>query len=329
MRVAFAVSPPFQGATLLALLLNNHALISALGECSFPSRSIGITCACGEFVTECDFWQSVRLRLDPTGSLNLSSLLPVVPWPLSRWQLEWSRIRLSPSLRVNRALGRSAARTADFAAPAAWGLHGSLVKDFVRTNRSLYELVLDMHGTSIFVDGHKSWRKAALLGRELPSSDDRRFIHLVRDPRGFALSQRQRGQASHLLESAWMWRDLHTRMRSLKMVAPYHLLRYEDLAVRPEGEMRNVFEFLGVEPQRVVDAPRYPAKHHVVGNEIARSFAGDIKLDTRWRTELSAREQQAVLAAAGPFAAELGYAEAASAEDGLDVRRRRSYGPRV
>jgi len=126
-----------------------------------------------------------------------------------------------------------------------------------------------------------------------------------------------------------MWRDLHTRMRSLKMVAPYHLLRYEDLAVRPEGEMRNVFEFLGVEPQRVVDAPRYPAKHHVVGNEIARSFAGDIKLDTRWRTELSAREQQAVLAAAGPFAAELGYAETASAEDGLGVRRRRSYGPRV
>jgi hypothetical protein len=261
--------------------------------------------------------------------LNLSSLLAVVPWPLSRWQVEWSRIRLSPSLRVNRALGRSAARTADLAAPAAWGLHGRLVEDFVRTNRSLYDLVLDMHGTSIFVDGQKSWRRAALLGRELPSSDEARIIHLVRDPRGFALSQRQRGQASHLLESAWLWRDLHTRMRSLNTVAPYHLLRYEDLAVRPEGEMRKVFEFLGVEPQSVVDAPRYPAKHHVVGNEMARSFAGDVKLDTRWRTELSAREQQAVLAAAGPFAAELGYAEAARAEDGVDVRRRRNYGPPV
>ncbi len=308
-RVGFIVSPPYQGATLLALLLNNHSLISALGECSFPSRSFGMACACGQLVTDCDFWQSVRLRLDPTGSFNLSTLLPVLPWPLKRWQFEWSRIRLSPSPRFNRAVGRTAAKTADLTAPAAWHLRPQLVDDFVRTNRSLYELVLDLQGTSVFVDGHKSWRKAALLGRELRHSDDVRIIHLVRDPRGFALSQRRHGRASDLLESAWVWNDLHRRMQSLSAVAPYHLLRYEDLALNPHSEVQRLFEFLGVDPENVVEGPRFPSKHHIIGNAMVRDFAGDVRLDTRWRTELKPTEQRAVLAAAGSFAAQLGYAD--------------------
>lgn len=131
----------------------------------------------------------------------------------------------------------------------------------------------------------------------------------MRDPRGFALSQRRHGRASDLLESAWVWNDLHRRMQSLSAVAPYHLLRYEDLALNPHSEMQTLCEFLGVEPEDVVEAPRFPGKHHIIGNAMARDFAGDVSLDTRWRTELKPTEQRAVLAAAGSFAAQLGYAD--------------------
>ena len=110
-----------------------------------------------------------------------------------------------------------------------------------------------------------------------------------------------------------MWRDLHRRMVPLSDIAPYHLLRYEDLAVNPETEMRKVFDFLGVEAEEVVEAPKYPAKHHVVGNDMAGTFDGEVRLDTRWRVELSPMEQQALLAAAGPFAAQLGYEDASIA----------------
>lgn len=312
-RLAFFVSPPYQGATLLALLLNNHSLISALGECSFPARSFGMTCACGQLVSDCDFWQSIRLRMDPGGSVNLSALLPVLPWPLKRWQFEWGRIRLSPRPWLNRVLGRSAARLADAAAPVAWRSDGQLVRTFVESNRALYSLVLEQHGTSVFVDGHKSWRRVALLARELPPQDDVRIIHLVRDPRGFAVSQRRHGQARTLVESAWIWKDLHRRMQELGSLAPYHLLRYEDLAVNPEEEMQKLFDFLGVQGESVVGAPKRPEKHHIVGNDMVRGFHGEIALDTRWRTELSLDEQHAVLAAAGPFAAQLGYAPASIA----------------
>jgi hypothetical protein len=315
LRVAFLVCPPYQGATLLALLLNNHSQISALGECSFPARSFGFACACGQLVIECDFWHTVQERLDPTRSSSLSTLFPALPWPLSRRQLEWSRVRLSPNARLNRIVGRFAAKLADIAVQAAWRLRRRPVEDFVRSYRSFYELVLDMHGTSTFVDGYKSWRKAALLGRELQPANDVRIIHLVRDPRGFEASRRRHLQtSSDPRESAWLWADLHRRMESLRTVAPYRLLRYEDLALRPDAEMRKLFQFLGVEPESVVAAPKYPAKHHIVGNDMVRGFSGSVSPDTRWRDELSTADQRTVLASAGPLAARLGYTEHAAGE---------------
>jgi hypothetical protein len=39
MQVAFVVCPSYQGATLLALLLNNHSQISALGD-MLPWRGV-------------------------------------------------------------------------------------------------------------------------------------------------------------------------------------------------------------------------------------------------------------------------------------------------
>src|SRR5918911_1327506 len=58
MRVAFVVCPPFHGATLLALLLNNHSQISALGD-MLPLRDRNQLCACGQPSRKCDFWSTV------------------------------------------------------------------------------------------------------------------------------------------------------------------------------------------------------------------------------------------------------------------------------
>jgi Sulfotransferase domain len=318
-RVAFVVCPPYQGATLLDVLLNNHSQISAPGECSFPLRSGDLPCACGARVSACEFWQAVRAGLDPGGTRSLQELLPPMPWPLSRWQLEWGRVRVSPSPRLNRIVGRAGARMADVAAPTAWGVRRRSMERFVERYRDLYRLVLEMHGTSLFIDGFKSWRKTALLAREL---EDVRTVHLVRDPRGFAASRRRHLGPVDVRESGWLWADIHRRISSLEEVAPYRLLRYEDLAVRPEEELSSLFAFLGVEPESVVAAPRDATKHHVVGNEGVRTrFSGTVWLDSRWEAELSAAEQRAVLAAAGPFAAELGYGAGEPGQRGRTATR--------
>jgi hypothetical protein len=99
--------------------------------------------------------------------------------------------------------------------------------DFVRTYRSFYQLVLDLRGTSTFVDGFKGWRKVALLALELQPATRVRIIHLVRDPRGFVVHA---GRHAH--EGAW----IYARGQKSKC-----------------GRSSD--------PESVVSAPKYPHKH--------------------------------------------------------------------
>jgi Sulfotransferase domain len=309
MQVAFVVCPSFQGATLLALLLNNHSQVSALGD-MLPWRGVNQMCACGQRVSECDFWTTVSEGVDTSAFSEGRTLLPVMPWPLSHHQFEASVVPVSRDARLNRTVGRVAGRLVDLAAPAAWRLRRRSLLDFVGAYESFYRRILEIHGTSTFVDGYKSWRKAALLSQELQPANDVKIIHLVRDPRGFAASRRRHADADDLRESAWIWADLHHRMESLRQAAPYYLIRYEDLSARPDFEMRALLQFLQVEPETVVSPPRYPRKHHVLGNQMLRTFSGRVALDERWRTELSTDEQGTVLRCAGGLADRLGYGDA-------------------
>jgi sulfotransferase family protein len=308
LRVAFVVCPSYHGATLLALLLNNHSRVTALGD-TLPHRGEEHVCACGELVDQCSFWQAMSRGLDTSRFAGLPLMLPVLPWPLTRRQMEGSALNLSRSSRLNRAAGRVAGKVVDLGAAVAWRSRPETVEHFAGLYESFYRSALDAHGTSLFVDGSKSWRRAAVLTRALQPGADVKIVHLVRDPRGFALSRRSHGGAP-VPESGWLWSDLHGRMESLRTLAPYFLLRYESLCSDPEAELQRLFDFLQISSERVVTAPKYPEKHHLIGNNMLRTFDGEVKLDTRWRTELTAAEQRTVLDCAGEFARRMGYASA-------------------
>ena len=305
LRVAFVVCPSYHGATLLALLLNNHPEVTALGD-TLPHRGSKHVCACGELVDHCSFWDGVSRGLDTSRFANLPLLLPILPWPLTRRQLEGGALSLSRNGWINRAAGRVAGKVVDLGALAAWRLRPGVVDHFAGLYQSFYRLVLDAHGTSLFVDGSKSWRRAAVLTQALQPEAEVKIVHLVRDPRGFALSRRTHGGAP-LRESGWLWSDLHRRMESLQALSPYFLLRYEDLCSDPETVLQRLFDFLQIGREAVVTAPKYPEKHHLIGNDMLRSFEGQVKLDTRWQTELTAAEQRTVLDCAGEFARRMGY----------------------
>jgi hypothetical protein len=305
-RVAFVVCPSFHGATLLALLLNNHSQISALGDMLPWLDADSQACACGQYVRDCEFWQDVSANVDTSRFLRRTTLLPAMPWPLARRQMEGNSVPVSRAPALNRGAGRLAGALVDVAVPIAWRLRKQPVADFVETYRSFYSFVLDKHGTSMFVDGNKSWRKVALLARKLQSEATVKVIHLVRDPRGFAASCRHHGGADPR-ETALLWAHLHRQMESLRSIAPYRLLRYEDLCARPDEEMHALFRFLEVEPEDVVSAPQHPHKHHILGNQMFRTFSGNVRLDERWREELTPAEQRSVFNLAGPLVERLGY----------------------
>lgn len=306
LRLVFVVCPSYQGATLLALLLNNHSLVSALGD-MLPLTDPGQMCACGQLVAACAFWRNVSERLGVVRPSELRTRLPACSWPLAHRQFEGGVVRCSGSARVNRAVGHMARTVVDLTVPALWRAHSGPPAELARSYRSFYEIVVETHGTSVFVDGQKSWRKVALLTQQLQPEVDVRIVHLLRDPRGFAESTRRHDDVHDLRASGWLWQDLHRRMGALKSAAPYYALRYEDLCARPEEELALLFDFMGVEPEDVATPPKEPHKHHVLGNRMLHHFDGGITNDERWRETLTKAEQHTILRAAGSLARRHGY----------------------
>jgi hypothetical protein len=306
MRVSFIVSPSYHGSTLLGLLLRNHSQISSLGD-TIPRRGGTTRCTCGKRVNECEFWLTISTQLDTARFAGNSTMLPILPSPLTRHYLTGYPTRVFHNTRADRLAGRSAAIAADRIIEPLWRLRPRQTQEFANLYRSLYKLTLDLQGTSLFVDGSKNWRTARLLARTLAPAAEVNIIHLVRDPRGFAVSQRARGLGRSLRTVGWLWADLHRRIQTLEHTAPYRVLLYEDLCAQPEVELRSLFASLGLAPETVVAPPLHPAKNHLIGNKMRKSFDGNVRLDERWRTELSDAEQRTVLGYAGDLAARFGY----------------------
>jgi hypothetical protein len=158
------------------------------------------------------------------------------------------------------------------------------------------------------VDGSKSYRKAKLMARELGRSWVIKVLHVVRDPRGFVASWLRSDPTATLRTSSWLWAETHRRMEALASTnVPYLRVRYEDLALRPEHEMKSIFDFLNLPWESVIAAPRFPEKHHLIGNKMLFSFDGTVLLHEGWRDQFSPEDQIRVLRYAGRAAENYGY----------------------
>jgi hypothetical protein len=260
---------------------------------------------CGRRVSECPFWSTIVQRLDTDRFADQPTLLPNLPWPLVKGTLEARRLPLSANAAVNRTAGRLASRALDPALSVLWRRGRPRVRAHATEWSRFYELVAELHRTSLVIDGTKSWRKVGLLTRDLERSVG--VIHIVRDPRGFVASSRRHDPAVDLRATAWLWADQHTTIERLGSEVPYIRVRYEDLASWPQRELDRLLNFLALSSEPVVGPPRFAEKHHLMGNAMLFDFTGEISPDERWRSELSTAEQQAVLACGGNIAERYGY----------------------
>jgi hypothetical protein len=199
-----------------------------------------------------------------------------------------------------------AAAVADVALPVLWGRR-HWVAEYLDVWQSFYRTVTGLHKTSVFVDGSKSTRKAALIASHLGKGVDIRVIHIVRDPRGFIASSFRHNPELTLRTEAWRWTDLHARMERLQRKVPYLRVRYEDLASDPQAEMASILTFLDLEQTPLVGPPKFPEKHHLLGNAMLFRFDGTIRADERWQGVLSVEAQREVLRYAGRVGRRYGY----------------------
>lgn len=294
----FVLCPAYHGATLFALLLNNHSRISSLGD-AIPRKSYDQRCSCGRLVSECGFWQNIEKMVVNRAAEKQEYLLPMEP-------------TLCSNQVLNNFLNKGLAALSLCSTLKVWTLIGKNGREYVRTYESFYETVCSIHKTGIFVEGSKNLIEPLLVRAFAKDASLLKVLHLTRDPRGYFWSQRKYHSQMTLQKAAIKWNRYHWAVERFRRFIPasnYLFLRYEDLCRQPDEIMRQVFNFLQVEPEEVCHAPLNRRKHHLMGNKMLFEFDGTIKYDTKWQKPLSEREQKTLLTLTKPLSSKFGYVE--------------------
>ncbi len=301
---AFILAHSFSGSTLLSFLLDAHPEIATVGEMFIaPSHNTdGYPCSCGEPIERCAFWRRVSEKMAAHGvpfdvrSAD-SSLTAAAYGPLGS-RVVWAEPR-GPFLEGIRR--------------AALALLPGVRRELDRriaVNRHLAEVVLDLRNACVFVDATKRPGRALLLRRD--PQLDLQVIHLVRDGRAVARSA-IRNLGRTVEDGARSWAASVRRSEELRRCFPparWRTGRHEDRCRDARGTLARIFDFLEVSPQpEMGDFREFQAgDHHIIGNRMRLSRTSEIRLDERWRTELTPDQLRTIERIAGPELARYGYA---------------------
>lgn len=275
------------GTTLLERTLSTSPEVVALGEMvHLWDRGVGggEPCGCGAPFTECPFWHEVGMRaFGGWEKIDLASITR------DRRQVDRNRyILLLAFPRLAPRRFRNA--------------HARLVDVLNRVYRAIGEVAADGGRAVVLVDSSKHPSYLFLL-RALPDHDVR-LLHVVRDPRGVALSwskhveRPESGDAMERLgtvraSARWISHNLLFHLAGLLGIRRRRL-SYEQFTASPRDLVTLLDRLAGDE---LSDRGRDLAidetvvllgtDHTVSGNPMRfRSGAVAVRADDRWRTEM-------------------------------------------
>lgn len=292
----------FSGATLLARLLGGHPQIATVGEVNGLVDRVDpdcYACSCEQPIRTCPFWKAVTAAMAARGfafdvaDFNMDFVLNGPAW-MQQLREGSSHIRAIDTLRDQLL----------YALPG----QARQLNTAVSRNVAFIESVLAVSGARVFVDSAKDRMRLKALWRL--SDLDVRAIHLVRDVGGVVASRLRREPDHDPAVVAADWRKLHRRVEvTLQQWPPQQVmrLRYEDLCRDPESVLPQLFAFCGVEKAvSLNDLLNRP--QHIVGNPMRLQPLTRIRLDERWKQELTHEQLHAICRVAAPVRRRHGYA---------------------
>ena len=296
--LVYILSATHSGSTLLTAQLARHPDVCTVGELSgTPYRAEpGYRCSCGAQLRECGFWQKVSEAMlkrgfsyaattDETDVRNaLNPLVRRLLKPLHR----------GPLLELVRD-------TALLLCPG--GL--AHIRRQQRLKAALVESIVEATGKPILVDSSKAGMQLKYHLRN-PRLDVR-VIWLLRDGRGAALSL-VRNARIPMQRAAHQWRRSVEEARAIvRRLDPsrYMQVRYEGLCTDPDETLARVWGFMDGPPSHPHGDSA--AEQHILGHRTRLGAVGAIKLDEKWRTQLSPTDLQTFDSVAGQLNRELGY----------------------
>lgn len=155
-----------------------------------------------------------------------------------------------------------------------------------------------------------------------------RFVHIVRDPRDVVVSLRRTTAGQSVERTAQIWVDMVSAARaSAASVSHYHELRYEDLVLQPEAELRKICRFLELDySSRMLEYRASSTRHvghlgdrllpdgrsmvpHALRARLHETLAQPLRQDRvhNWRQHMGAGDRAKIEAITGPLMQEVGY----------------------
>jgi len=192
--------------------------------------------------------------------------------------------------------------------------------------RLLYGMYADRLGKRLF--GEKTPADTHCMPQIEAYLPEARFIHVIRDPRDVVLSLRRTSAGRSVEETSQIWVGMVSTARaSSTRVSRYHEVRYEDLVLKPEAELRKICNFLELDYSSEMLEYRGSGARHIghlgdrmlpdgsaiVPHELRARLHENLAQPPRtdrvqgWRRQMDPRDRRAVEAVAAPLMKVLGY----------------------
>jgi hypothetical protein len=281
----------FSGSTLLAMLVNAHPEIATISEMDGPNARLvdteGYVCSCGQLIRECSFWAQVQSEMQARGHA----------FSPTDFQVAFGDHNLCGRLRYG-SLGSNAPEAIRDAIEQAIPSHKARLDRLIARNEALVQSILTVTGTHVFVDTSKNTRRFKYMSRH--SKLDVRVVLMIRDARGSVVSQMRHMDRS-VAQAAQAWTKGVAGIIRVWEQLPEHkrtMIKYEDLCRDPQATLQGLYRFFGVDPSFELDLSALPP-HHIVGNSARIREITEIRLDERWKHELSPEQLETVHRIAG------------------------------
>ncbi len=297
-ELVYIMSPSYSGSTLLTYLLATHPEISTIGE--LKATSLGdidsYSCSCGSLLKECPFWDSLQQGMNGRKS------------PLDIYHFG-TNFRADTELcdRVLRASVRGGLFEAVRKSAIAMlpGCNTTRL-DILDKNRHMIEVICNLQGGRVFLDGSKDPVRLQLLNQS--GLWNIKVINLTRDGRGVTNSfMRHYEVGMDVAVNEWLHSMTEIRrMESYLRPGQEMKVVYEHLCEEPDKVLADIFRFIGVDDE-VVNLDYRNTNHHILGNAMRLSSTSEIRMDEKWKQSLGHEELETFSSLAGMVNRQLGY----------------------
>tara|TARA_R110001583_G_scaffold19603_7_gene76543 strand:+ start:8302 stop:9294 length:993 start_codon:yes stop_codon:yes gene_type:complete len=319
-KLVYLAAASHSGSTMTAMLLGAHPELCSVGE--LKAANLGdrgsYLCSCKTLVSECGFWQGVAEKMAARGQefcildagtdirigaspYVLRLLKPLVRNPIMEY-IRDGLLLLSPIWRKQLPLLQK--RNADYVRSIAQQAKVDTVVDSSKIGIRLKYLLknpdLDIKVIWVVRDG-----RGVSLAYKNPSE----FAD-AKNPKfrgGGAGKTQEQGRGIEIGANEWIRCNQETEAVLATMPKENWIqVHYEDICNNTEKTLDTLFDFLGVDAtKKRLDFKT--VEHHVVGNGMRLDDSEEIKLDDRWKSQLSETELANYYKIAGLYHQKMGY----------------------